>query len=209
MRTHTNEPWIVTGGERIKYVEARIGNGMLQEIASCMIVEHGNHEENARRIVACVNMCEGIETEKIEGKTLEQYVSEQAFISGMTIHDGVNFGLHGLACQMLAASFAGQFKGSNAINYLEVGMSHPEIGPFIVTIQRTEGKTPHQFRLSAEQQRDELLEALRLVIECTEITDRNCSCHISPPCNDCVDNSGIRAAVDFANAAIAKAEAAK
>lgn len=66
MSTHTKEPWIVTGGERIKYVEARIGNGMLQEIASCMIVEHGNHEENARRIVACVNACAGIPTETLE-----------------------------------------------------------------------------------------------------------------------------------------------
>ncbi|HYD33091.1 MAG TPA: hypothetical protein VEA39_00855 [Methylophilaceae bacterium] len=63
---HTQEPWIVTGSERVKYVEARVGGGMLQEIASCMIVEHGNHEANARRIVACVNACAGIGTLELE-----------------------------------------------------------------------------------------------------------------------------------------------
>lgn len=24
------------------------------------------------------------------------------------------------------------------------------------------------------------------------VPERNCSCHISPPCNDCVENSGLR-----------------
>lgn len=55
-------------------------------------------------------------------------------------------------------------------------------------------------------QRDLILEALKFVLERIEIPDRDCSCHISPPCNDCVDNSGIREAVEFANNAIAKAE---
>jgi hypothetical protein len=66
MSEHTKEPWIITGSNRIKYIEARIGDGMLQEIASCMMVEHGNHEDNARRIVACVNALEGIPTELLE-----------------------------------------------------------------------------------------------------------------------------------------------
>lgn len=33
--------------------------------------------------------------------------------------------------------------------------------------------------------------------------DRNCSCHISPPCSDCVDHSGTREALEDAHAAIA------
>jgi hypothetical protein len=75
---YTNGPWIVTGGDRIKYIESRVGGGLLQEIASCMVVEHGNHEANARRIVACVNACEGIPTSELEtaardGKFLHAY----------------------------------------------------------------------------------------------------------------------------------------
>lgn len=57
------------------------------------------------------------------------------------------------------------------------------------------------------KQRDELLAALKIF---TEVVDRPqeryCSCHISPPCNDCVENSGLREAFSFADAAIAKVE---
>lgn len=52
MSAHTPGPWIVTGGERLKYVEARIGNGMLQEVASCMLCEKGDLKANARLIAA-------------------------------------------------------------------------------------------------------------------------------------------------------------
>lgn len=32
--------------------------------------------------------------------------------------------------------------------------------------------------------------------------ERNCSCHISPPCNDCVEYGGLREAITFAEEAI-------
>ena len=35
-----------------------------------------------------------------------------------------------------------------------------------------------------------------------EPPDRNCSCHISPPCNDCVDYGGLRGALKEARAAL-------
>lgn len=157
MNAHTSGPWIVTGGDRIKYIESSIGGGMMQEIALCLNVEHGDMNENARRIVACVNLMEGYDTADIEGKTLHKFVSDQAFINGMSVRNGLHVELNGLACQFLAASFAGQFKGSGAVNYLEVAMSHPEVGEFVVTMQRMDGKTPVQFRKEAEAQRDKLL----------------------------------------------------
>ena len=51
-----------------------------------------------------------------------------------------------------------------------------------------------------------LLYALEHLLNMTgEPPDRNCSCHISPPCNDCVDYSGWRDAFEFASSVIAKA----
>ena len=62
--------------------------------------------------------------------------------------------------------------------------------------------------LALIQQRDELLAALELFMErVDEPPEANCSCHISPPCNDCVENWGLREAFSDAKEAIAKAEA--
>ncbi len=64
-------------------------------------------------------------------------------------------------------------------------------------------------RAKFRSQRDKLLAALSELIEVTdEPPESNCSCHISPPCNDCVEYSGIRRAlVECARAAINDIEA--
>ena len=57
------------------------------------------------------------------------------------------------------------------------------------------------------KKRDELLAALSIFMEVVDRPPKaNCSCHLSPPCNDCVENFGLREAFSFADAAIAKAE---
>lgn len=118
------------------------------------------------RARACVNACAGIPTEKLEGRTIADYVSSEAYLQGMNPTDeGMAVQLSGIACQMLAASFAGQFVGSGAVNYLEVHMEHPEIGDFNVTIQRKHGKTPGQMKAEAIQQRDQLRAALAAIIK--------------------------------------------
>ena len=51
-----------------------------------------------------------------------------------------------------------------------------------------------------------LIAALELMLEAIpEPPEANCSCHISPPCNDCVDYAGEREAFDFARSALEKA----
>ncbi|MBP6421584.1 MAG: hypothetical protein KA271_01695 [Propionivibrio sp.] len=63
-------------------------------------------------------------------------------------------------------------------------------------------------RAKFRSQRDKLLAALSELIEVTdEPPESNCSCHISPPCNDCVEYSGIRRALECARAAINDIEA--
>lgn len=57
-------------------------------------------------------------------------------------------------------------------------------------------------------QRDGLLEALKGVIEYVDRPPlRSCSCHINPPCSDCVDWSHLREVLDYADKIIEKAEA--
>lgn len=111
----------------------------------------GKSEADARRLAACWNAFDGVDTDKIEGKTVAEYVCGEAYLTGMRpAAGGMNINLSGTACQMLADSFAGQFKGSGAINHLEVGMTHREIGDFIVTIQRVHGETPCQQKAKAQ-----------------------------------------------------------
>lgn len=73
MSKHTPEPWIYhRQGFSTVYVEARIGCGLLQEIAACGPCNDGQEQQeaNARRIVACVNACAGLETEHLENQTM-------------------------------------------------------------------------------------------------------------------------------------------
>lgn len=57
------------------------------------------------------------------------------------------------------------------------------------------------------RQRDAALGGLELFMEVIDRPpERNCSCHISPPCKDCVENSGLREAFEYAERVINNAE---
>lgn len=125
----------------------------------------GMREANARRLAACWNFCDGIPTEKLEGTDLAGYVSAQTMLTGMQFGNGsATIELEGGACGLLAASFADQFKRSGAVNFLELQMGHPDLGEFVVSMQRLQGKTPAQLKAEAERQRDELLEVLQAIV---------------------------------------------
>ncbi|MFM5478402.1 hypothetical protein ACET81_21035 [Aeromonas veronii] len=118
---------------------------------------------NASRIVACWNLLDGYPTEDLEGVTLAEFVAKQAFISQFDANDGINLSISGVAVQLLAASFAGQFKASGATNYLEMSGNHPETGPFTITMQRKHGLTPAEKLAAMTKQRDVLLDAMYAV----------------------------------------------
>lgn len=122
------------------------------------------HAADARRIVSCWNLLDGYPTEELEGVTLAEFVAKQAFISQFDANDGVNLSISGVAVQLLAASFAGQFKASGATNYLEMSGNHPETGPFTITMQRKHGLTPAEKLAAMTKQRDVLLDALNGVL---------------------------------------------
>ena len=119
---------------------------------------------NARRLAACWNLLDGYDTKELEGVSLAEFVAKQAYLKEMNTHDGLNISMSGIALQMVAASFAGQFKANSATNYLELRGSHPETGPFTITMQRTHGLTPAQKLAAMTKQRDVLLDALNGVL---------------------------------------------
>jgi len=135
---------------------------------------------NARRLAACWNAFDGVPTEKIDGKSVAEYVASEAYITGLVpvATGGMELGLSGNACQLLAESFAGQFKGSGGINFIEVQMRHKEIGPFTVTIQRTYGETPAQQKAEALRKLDAARALLQEVLDGTQpfISALECEC---------------------------------
>lgn len=120
---------------------------------------------NARRLAACWNLLDGYDTKELEGVSLAEFVAKQAYLKEMNTHDGLNISMSGIALQMVAASFAGQFKANSATNYLELSGNHPETGPFTITMQRTHGLTPAQKLAAMTKQRDVLREALNGVLD--------------------------------------------
>lgn len=122
-------------------------------------------DEMARRIVACVNFCNGIQTEKLEVKTLAEYMTSQTMITSMGPNGDGGFGIHfeGGMCGLIINAFAEQFKESGAINYLECHFISDDIGPMTVTIQRLAGQSPHQLRSEAEIKCSKLIHALKAI----------------------------------------------
>lgn len=49
---------------------------------------------------------------------------------------------------------------------------------------------------------NKLIAAIEGLLETDDTPERDCSCHISPPCNDCVEYGGRREAIAFAKEAI-------
>lgn len=62
-QSHTPGPWFVNGRESYtKYVEARIGGGLLQEVAACGPTEQQEQQEaNARLIAAAPDLLEALQ----------------------------------------------------------------------------------------------------------------------------------------------------
>lgn len=116
------------------------------------------HDENQRRIDACLNAFEGIPTDRIEGKDIGQIIAGELKLhhAGPRHDGGFGFEFSGGACQLLAEAYAEQFRESGAINYLELLFEHSEIGPLTITMQRVEGLTPAQKLAKAEAERDAL-----------------------------------------------------
>ena len=120
-----------------------------------------------------VGFCTGISTVTLESaaKTIERLRSEnehlrkalaekavsQTMLRELSVGNrSINAAFEGGAAHLLADAFADQFLEKEATNYLEVHLHSAATGPLVVTLQRVNGKTPHQLRAESEKERDQL-----------------------------------------------------
>lgn len=71
MTKHTKEPWLV------QHPHAGIRGWEIADSSGLNQVSQDVTEDNARRIVACVNFCAGISTENLEGNEKLLWLAEQ------------------------------------------------------------------------------------------------------------------------------------
>ncbi len=81
---HTPVPWA--------YGEDKDG-WYLEQVGSNTQHGYGLSEDDARRIVACVNAFDGIDLEKFEGKSVAEFVTSQTLLTSMGTDDKGGFGM--------------------------------------------------------------------------------------------------------------------
>lgn len=88
-------------------------------------------------------------------KALAQKVTSETMLRDLSVGNGsINASFEGGAVHLFVDSLANQFVESGAVNYLEMRFHSEATGPLLLTLQRVNGKTPHQLRTEAEKERD-------------------------------------------------------
>ncbi len=84
---HTKEPWKVSSRRATFIINPN--SAYTEVIAQCYFLDNKTEEENAKRIVACVNACEGITNEALEagvvGDVLRNYMQDSNHIGEVEI----------------------------------------------------------------------------------------------------------------------------
>ncbi len=88
---------------------------------------------------------------------LAEKVTSETMLRDLSVGNGsINATFEGGAIQLMVDALATQFVESGASNYIEMQFHSEATGPLVATLQRVNGKTPHQLRAEAEQERDAL-----------------------------------------------------
>ena len=138
-------------------------------------------------------------------KALTQKVTSETMLRDLSVGNGsINASFEGGAVHLLVDSLATQFVESGAHNYIEMQFHSEATGPLLLTLQRVNGKTPHQLRAEAEKERDILCD--RLALE----SQKNSALHeaVNRACEERDDlRIALRHEADCVEAAAAKIEA--
>ena len=88
---------------------------------------------------------------------LAEKVTSEATLRDLSFGNGfIKATFEGGAVQLMVDALADQFVESGAANYIEMQFHSEATGPLLFTLQRVDGKTPHQLRAEAEKERDAL-----------------------------------------------------
>ena len=90
-------------------------------------------------------------------EALAEKVTSEIVLRDLSVGNGsINASFEGGAVHLFVDSLANQFVESGAANYIEMQFHSEATGQLLLTLQRVNGKTPHQLREAAEKERDEL-----------------------------------------------------
>jgi len=78
--------------------------------------------------------------------------------------DGYEAWLKSEFVYVMAALLVDLFKAMDGENYVEMSIDHTELGPLVMTLQRKDGKTPHQLKKDAEDKLQKVLSQLQKVL---------------------------------------------
>lgn len=168
--SHTPGPWHV--GDKVGRAIYGADDSV---VAMCdSMGEAVSDDANARRIVACVNYCDGADTNALE---LDAKTGRTASVVLPQLTENV------IALESQRDQLA------TKVDDIELALL-----------------AENQKRQDVERERDQLRGALELMLErVPEPPEANCSCHRSPPCNDCIEYGGEREAFEFAKDVVAAA----
>jgi hypothetical protein len=101
---------------------------------------------------------------ELENKALREALTVQLIdattLTGIVINtDSLTLAANGGICRIMADAFGQMLFEGKVENYIEAYFSsskYPEMGQIVVTVKKEMGMTPHQLRLTAELERDEL-----------------------------------------------------
>ncbi len=148
-----------------------------------------------------------IEAENAElREQLAKRVIDETFITGIAMTGGsLNAGLEGGAARLMAEMLAEQVEESGAVNYIEAHFASKHIKPgerYAVTIQKCSGKTPHELRLAAEADRDDILRRAADILLSVRQSLTDANEQPGGPITDTIWYSGAETLFDFIDSSV-------
>lgn len=113
-------------------------------------------EANPSEVLEILDRLEAAESENAKLRiALAEKVTSETTLRDLNVGNGfINATFEGGAVQPMLDALADQFVESGASNYIEMQFHSKAALSLLFTLQRVDGKTPHQLRAEAEQERD-------------------------------------------------------